>query len=539
MSADWRLYVYEPDGTALGFVDPTDGIVLEIPRIGVAPSGNSLEMEFTAIPTNFDGQARYLVVFQISVDGGSTYTSLFRGIITAAGDPRADTVRTYRAVGLYKRFSEVTVTEFRIEEDDVAAQALVLANGGTFLPDGMSTAVAADFPDTNFTGGDRFPGFETVADGLNALAETVGEFVVPTGETYTYDGVTYSAGDVVPPVRWGVLAETGTIFFRRPQAAAVAFDEGTRRTEVKWTRVNAEETIDYVRLSYAGTRPIPEVSAGACTDYPNTQEPVTRLFGSGAYEAERLVEIDFPKDFMVSIDWEADWTVSAGAMTNLSNAFDGNDGTYAYNNSATDAEIRILGQTAKSSVLRVRGAVGANALSPSGNAMYVTVDWNKTGFSTNKRRAWYIPPISSGVVGDPFEIWTNLDVPVCADAGVNEFKVFIGLAEDSRVFSVEWLEPDVDSGGTASERLAEGYMRSPAAQAAEVRYRGFGAISQTLDLTGSDGTAYPGLPIERIEYSVTVEGGVETTYFIGEAFDADLEAEKVLIGEVAKAAINR
>src|SRR5690606_8101545 len=88
-------------------------------------------------------------------------------------------------------------------------------------------------------------------------------FVVQSGTTYAYDGVTYRPGDVVPAVTWGVRAghETGEpsiiqghMFFRRPRGA-LRLDELQDRLDVAWEPVAADAVVDSVVVIVADRPP--------------------------------------------------------------------------------------------------------------------------------------------------------------------------------------------------------------------------------------------------------------------------------------------
>lgn len=542
----WRLYVYQPDGAIRSLLSPATASITSFGKISVAASGDCREMEFDALPSEFSGKARDRILFQVSTDGGSIYRSLFRGVITAAGDPRADTVRTYRAVGLSKRYEETLVEDVVIPGADVRSMAIDVVSSGT-IPDGVHPFILTNFPGFSFSLGDRYPGRETKADALRALAAAVGAFIVPAGETYTYDGVTYSAGEAVPPARWGIDAD-GNPFFRRPQAAPLYLDEASRRVEVVWTRVSGETVFDRVTLLYGGGE-YPEearlVDASGVAIEPFGY-PIARSFGSGDYEAEKRVELEYPLDFM-STGYNVNPSAVSGTINNLSNATDGDPSTYAdanFDGGVTTAIRSTVGAAQYTEgYFRLRLAPSGEEIvylstggsSPS-DAITIRLYWLDASSATLAYLSMRLDP-STQTIGDPGLITIPTSVPRGVDPDqVAELQLDISLSEDSRIYEIEYLVPDVDLSQTASEELARSYFRSPSSAAAEVRYQGLGPVTQSLTLTPADGGADLDLTIERVEFRVTVEGGMETVYFVGEAFDADLEAERALIGQIAREA---
>lgn len=539
----WRLYVYQPDGAIRSLLSPATASITSFGKISVAASGDCREMEFDALPSEFSGKARDRILFQVSTDGGSIYRSLFRGVITVAGDPRADTVRTYRAVGLSKRYEETLVEDVVIPGADVRSMAIDVVSSGT-IPDGVHPFILTNFPGFSFSLGDRYPGRETKADALRALAAAVGAFIVPAGETYTYDGVTYSAGEAVPPARWGIDAD-GNPFFRRPQAAPLYLDEASRRVEVVWTRVSGETVFDRVSLVYPSTyngenvEEVAFVVALGEVASPRAEEiqavPIVRSFGSGDYEAERRVEPDVQTVRSLMVDGH-DSTFDDGNWTNASNAFDGDDATYAEGTAGTLPDIDAYRTSGPFEALaRVKFEKEAK-----GDRSQIEIRWGAGGAGRGLIRYDFADLAG----GTPVEFLAPMPIPAFWESGtpfgaISSLTVSYNGENRCKVYAIEILVPGVDEAGSGTgedEKYARSFYKSPASHAAEVRYQGLGPVTQSLTLTPADGGADLDLTIERVEFRVTVEGGMETVYFVGEAFDADLEAERALIGQIAREA---
>lgn len=537
---NWKIRRVTPTGSIIDIYDTENGTAAGVSAISfnLSASGNCLEAEILANPSMVPFNPRDTVMIWIKPEGG-VYTAFYWGVLIKVPDSRGENLAAYRAVGFYKRFQELLVEDAVINGDDVATMAYSGISGG-ILPTGVSAAVG-DFPATNFDLGDRFPGFETKADFLNALAQSVGSFIVPTGETYTYDGVTYNAGEAVPPVEWGVDAG-GDVFFRRTQASLVALDEDSEDVWVVWKARSGEEIYDRVTLIYGGGGEAegaarfaidPTASASPSPVEAPVIRPIARSFGSGDYESERRIVVKNALDYMAPPS-ASPTTHQSVDMTNVSNLTDDNDGTYASPSAGTTG-VLTLSWPVLDGLVRYKFRKGND------NAIdYLVLTWYDT--STG-----YPNGVLQTVRYDFGDIKDTNDhliyVPASLHPTINEANaettlyVTIVLEDGGRAYELTVNIPDTDAASSAaspgSELLAETYYQDPSDAAARVEYRGVGDVTNSLELTLEDNSVLD-LAVKRVEYRISPQEGVLTIYHVGEPFDVDMQSERVLIEQIAK-----
>lgn len=172
-------------------------------------SGDCIEALFTGQASELSIGPRDIVSLEASSDNVA-WDPWFAGVTTKPGALRSPDLSSFKLVGLRKRVMEVTANDTTIAEGDVGLTVRELA---AHLPDGVIYD-AALVPDLGFTTGELRPRFEYLGVLLDSLADQVPGFIVPEGETYDYDGHTFTEGELVPPVRWGVLPDR-RFFFKR------------------------------------------------------------------------------------------------------------------------------------------------------------------------------------------------------------------------------------------------------------------------------------------------------------------------------------
>jgi hypothetical protein len=232
-STDVPIYEYGPEG-----IDGHGGLI-GFPNFDIDASGNCLTMSFSAVPSLANIRPRdYLTLYRYDAIA-EDWVPWWKGVVTIAGTDRSDEPQDYQALGLKQIFYERVLNANRWPAPPAlsvdAASVPSITTDITAIP-GV-TVDGTSFPTLGFSLGVALPGRETFGDFLDARARLVGQFVVPTGETYEYDGVTFSAGDVVPEVRWGVDA-TGRFFFRRVgvnDAPTLTLDEDDPEVRVDWS----------------------------------------------------------------------------------------------------------------------------------------------------------------------------------------------------------------------------------------------------------------------------------------------------------------
>jgi hypothetical protein len=83
-------------------------------------------------------------------------------------------------------------------------------------------------------------------------------------------------------------------------------------------------------------------------------------------------------------------------------------------------------------------------------------------------------------------------------------------------------------------RVLASLASAPQQEAAIVDLQGYQAIATELDIAPGDGGTNVIMPVERIEYRLTVEGGIATRYYAGQRYDADMEAESIVIESLVR-----
>jgi hypothetical protein len=539
MDVTWRLLVWSPDGTPKETIGLTSAVGA-IRSANVTGAGDCLEAEFEAVPAAIHIRGRDIVQIQARVNG-SLWASLYKGITTKAGARRALKRRPFKLVGLKKRLYEVPITARKITGADVAVMVDQALTSVT-LPAGISYD-SANVPTQGFERGHRYPALESVGAFLDALEATVGTFIVAAGTTYTFDGVTYRPDDTVPATRWGVRGD-GSIFFTRPQAAAVPASEADELTTVTWADVSAEEVYDAAQLIYASayqgladfTFSAPSVGATA----QPAPHPIAYTSTTGGFNSTRQVTLNAPLDHMtdVAVVGRAD-----PEWTNPANAVDGDDATFAESTDDHALRLRIDGFWPSDSpgvITRVRYRRSGSktlVLQQGGGETAINVNLRLRAFwydgsqsHYNFHRAW-LP--KEGALEIEEEIWV-LPVPAEATRATHLQLSFEG-ASGVRIYTVEMFVVDE----AVAERLAAAFTRPPQHDASTVRLQDqLGPVSTTMTLT-PEGETPQTQPVERIEYSLTREGGLATTYHLGQAYDADLESQRALLETIATNAARR
>lgn len=566
MQHEWRLLVTSPDGDPKPTIS-IDDAVASLDAFDVDGMGNSLEATLTALPASVDLALRDVVTLEARQSGGD-WIAYYRGMVTIAGNPRSAQLQQYRLVGLKQRFYEITHPLSRVPAGDVASMARASLTAAT-LPVGVAYD-AANAPDVGFELGDRYPAFESVGETLDALARTAGAFIVPTGETYQYDGVTFTEGDLIPAVQWGVDA-AGEVFFRRAVKVSTVVSEGASGVRVEWLEAQAEEVADRVRLVYAaGTNtenltrlmrlPTPG-PVGPSEDLPPVWRPLTRVFSIGQgdidevlglrgtdaldADAERVVTLDNPGDLMTRIESiDRVSNVTESFWTGLENAFDGDLGTYATNNTSA-----IIGQSFSSdepgkgpfstgeavlqldfrvfdqgSVIRPYYAlVQVNWINVGIDASAVTAQWEFGGNDNDDDRfvSILLPLLLPAATADEYPPSRRL--------------VIVTLPANTRLYRFGLLVPDSDVGGVASKRVATTLAKLPSTAASRLTRHGLHQPTTWIRLTTRDDATIEA-PIERVEYRITRDAGATTEYHVGSAFNADLEQQRIILERLARRA---
>ena len=542
----WRMLVTTPAGGTRDSITPADAIE-SLPSFSVDAVGSCLEGEFIARADSVGVRPRDVITLETSEDE-STWAARYRGVVVQAGNQRSPDLQSYRVVGLRERFYEIPLTARSITGADVAAMVDSVL-GGMTLPEGV-TYNAADAPTTHFQLGARYPQLESVGDFLDALAESVGAFTVPTGESYTYDGRTYYAGEVVPRVMWGVRAD-GAFVFRRPQAAPVTVSEAATTADVEWLEVSAEDTADRVTLVYAseynGTPDIQVYGVAWGNSYaipfdPPIGQPIYREFGSGDYHSTRVIPLDAPLDAMAKV---AVTLVSSSDIDSVSNATDDKDGTHASatNDAATGTWV-VEHQEAVLELVFQKGHADSEMWflvlwqDPAPDNYWRVAYWLRLeGLRSTEKQWLYLPLLLPVRVTTSPSTWRD------------EFRVSVLMNNNSgspdRVYEIRAYVPDCDTNplaqppgspyGTVSERLAASLTRPVREHPGVITLHELSPVTQTVDLKPITGSAMS-VDVARTEYAITTTEGVSTRYHLEHEYPAEQLSERVVLERLARRA---
>jgi len=552
MSFTYRVVVKTPSGASKATYDPTDKLVA-LSRFDVDAGGNCGEADFTVVYDSVAIDARDVITVESTTVPNPTsgdFTPLYTGVVVQAPNPNSEYQQSVRCVGLKQRLYELPVTKAllldgqdRISFTGDVAKMVWEAIAALTLPGGI-TFSTSDAPVLGFQLGTRYPGRESVGALLDALAETVGSFVVPTGGSYSYDGVTFDAGDFVPAVIWGVNAD-GELFFRRPVISVAVVDESDLDTDIQWTVINAEEVVNSVDLVYGTAYDLSLIerssvfrSAGVTLRQEIRPEPLPlfRTFDApgvtNANRASKRVLAPDPLALMVeNTDIEA---TAGGDWLNPTDVLDGDITTYA---SATGSAGALFvgrdsffgtGNTNEGIVLIEYSSPAPVAFSYRFNNTIVLFN-AATIFGTLPATDSNVPILVALLISTP-RIYEQKYSPLTTGA------VAISAVNGIRVYRVRYFEPDVDAAGTLSRDFAEGFFVEPKVNVSTVKVAGIQPVVNGISITPLVGGSIAG-SVERMSFSITTDEGVRTTYFVDQSFDSDEVAERVVLQRLARRAV--
>ncbi len=540
----WRLQITPITGATPYFLDADDAIE-SLPSFSVDTQGGGLEATFTGVGGELGIRPLDGVRFYTRATPASAWVMRYAGRVMLAPSPHETSLGAYRMIGTKELAYVKTVTAPMIPGGDVGLMARALADG---TPGGPLYR-AWDIPALDLQLGDRFPQYESLGEALDALAETCGAFIVPSGGSYAYDGTAYSTGARVPPVQWGLRNLTSGLYFRRPPPNTVSLDESEPGVRVEWEAVSGADTIAFVRLVYASQfagddliMPPMSITSVSQTVLAPFAQPLNQVHQSAtsAITRERVVAVEGPRDFMT----EAPTTVLPFNITNPGFATDGNPDTYAEVSNPPGGEGDLVISASITPAQR-------------GCLLYVDFDVGDTNLFGRNHALWitthlgeYLEPFKAqvrmryGFAADAARPRFRRVIPVLlpADAPTgtvyNSVRVSVYMQLGCRVYDARVYVPHPASGNNPARTLAASFMREPVSDAASVERIGAHPPVSNVHLTPVTGSPVT-LPVERIEYSVTRERGVVTRYHIGQAFDGELESERAVLEALAIAQADR
>lgn len=559
----WRLTAITAEswgGTPRVTIDADDGVAA-IDTLTLSPLGDSLDGQLTADPSAADLRPRDAVTFETHDLTTDTWVPRWAGIVTTAGNPRATSPQTYRLAGIRQRMYEKIVQLTYVPEGDVGEMVRAVLAASTTLPAGI-TYDAADVPDLGFTMGGRAGAFETAGDFLDAMTATVGPFVVPPGETYAYDGRTYAAGEVVPPAEWGVRPD-GAIYFRRTKPGnpgPLIFSPTDARTNVEWAPINAEDATGTPLLVYAGQINTQDAAITEAT-YRNPGgstvraksalplHPIARLNGRTPLDGNNppvasTVYLDGPADFMAKTPGLT--APSTTGVTNPGNAIDGDPATFATctggpapmhllitkASAQRDGAWRVTYATSVESSLPLMCRLQYVEVLPSTGGMSISYVLPHTGGEI--KTIWLPFPMFAEYTGSRATLEPRLTISSNSNTA--------GLILVANIYEVEYWQPDCDLttpvDASKSARYADALKRNPASlEVARITYDGLPDLNRAAKILQPSPAPAVKVDIERATLALTVDGGVRTTYYAGQAWPATVKEQQVMLARLARRAV--
>lgn len=568
----WRLQVASPANVSVATYGPGqvdgDGGIVSIDSFDVDSAGNCLTMQFQALPSRNEIGPRSIVTLQKYDTDTSSWVSWWKGVVTTVGTPRSDRVQSYEALGLKQLFYEAPLRRlpywpFAYLSSTDAADLPVFSvsqPAGVAVYPGV-TRDADSTPTTGFSIGLVQTNVQTFGEFLDERAAQVGAFIVPASETYTYDGVTYAAGDIVPAVRWGVDA-TGYFFFRRPFDVSLAIDETDVDVQVDWLPISTENAVTSPFLVLFQGGPQANVVTVLRREERTGSGPYLREFTQNLFDAMVISpsDISFPETaqapylqkaiFVTNpLDYMARGTATFAANGDWVDLADGTDGdltTYAsvYAGAAVNHAAGAAVDWSDPSVLSLTGAsysfaavvlwYSSDAPVPVRSFGSKTVSGGPPSFTITETtevvyefpatntdaeiipRQVVIPIVGTAPFGN-----TNLD----ARSGLNILGV-TGL----RIYDCAVYNRDLD----VVNRVFGSLIKPIQQEAAVVNVRGLHPIATELDITPGDGGTNVVMPVERIEYRITTPEGAQTRYYAGQRYDPELETESIVLDALVR-----
>lgn len=543
MSFTYRIKVHQPDGTLRDTYTPSDELG-DLANFDIDPIGICGDANFNVLPQEVEILPRDIVLLETS-DDGTTFTPLYLGMVVQAPNPRAYELSAVRCVGLKQRFYEINVELARVSTADVAAMFTAAVNSITLPP--LVTFASGNAPTTGFQLGDRYPKFESLGELADALAETVGSFVVATG-TYVYDGKTFAASSTVPQVRWGVTA-TGALVFRRSVAAPLARSETAPDVDLEWLDVEVEEFVNSVDLVYGSAfdlqlfkvaRVVPTFGLGG--QFEPDPLPIVRRFDAagvtGATRAGKVVVVPDPLAIMtqtpqLGLDTDPD------LWTNLDRAVNNNDNDFANKDGPAFMEVRA--RSFNSPTTRQGDGFGQGILTIRYSSLEdIEFQMEVANDVLGGKFLVGVLPATGDLdrvqtvgllVAQPKEVGLEGTIPYALNSTLELF-----TEGDVRIWSIRAFAPDVDRGATRDRRFAEAFFTRLSTGVSSVRQIGLQPFAGEMTITPVIGGAFTSF-VERVTYSITRARGAETTFYLDQAFLAGEEAQRVLLERLAQRAV--
>lgn len=514
----WRILVHNPDGTlrrTLTSDDPVDSLWWTV-------RGDGDNVEAGVRGTRLDIRPRDILRIDAASAPGGALAPRFWGWVTETGDPRGRGLLEHRLVGGASRLREIPCDRKWVGTVRAATEVAEMARDAVVLELGVvpRLSVPASFPATGFQLATYLAARAPIAQVLEDLAAGVPGFTVETGSTYVYDGVTYTAGQRVPPVMWGARAvsESAELFFRRA-VTTLALDEQADELIVEFEPYSVEAVADRVRLLLVEATQFDRLTltqAAVIGPRELPPVPVTHFHAApGATLHATRIERVPPLDGMRSAAWSA--AATGSNIANVANAFDSDPLTYASNNNAAEADFSL----SRPATPQVRG-----------------VEVHYSSFVELQIRLRATNTFNDGSIAETTLASTNgeqvlltLLTPFAwdvAEVGAGNATVTVtgrGIANDCRIYGLRLLEPNPP----LLDRIAQGFLLLPLEAAATIIVPNrIVTPAARATITLSDTTTLSG-DIGSLEHSITRDRGLETLIRLNHTLPAEAATVRALI----------
>jgi hypothetical protein len=564
VSFEYRLVVISPPfGASKGTVNMTDPL-FSVDSYDVTPDGNCLEATFRLPPKSlsFTIALRDVITIETRPNSAAAWVPRYRGFVALAGNPQSDNVEVYRLVGLkqrlYERIMGDAVTNgfagAIIESADVATMASNVfgfagANGAVVGIDFFTI----DAPTLTFTLGKRYTQLESAGAALDAFAQTVGSFVVPTGETYTYDGVTYNATDEVPAVTWGVKPD-GALFFRRPALNAAAFNEDDLDVDVEWPALSGEDVVTRPTLVYYPGMDLSRVNRLILRDFTaNVDTDLDPVFQLWFYRkpvndaVDNLVQLPNPETLLLNAT--SLYIQNVDTFTNSANITDGNPATAGTGGvgatfslarggtplSEAQYGIRINAEFGDTNAIVVSGSYGFSV-----SGVNYDYQWRWVPEATDEPGQQTILDVTFPILvqADVFKLMQDGGVLGTVNVGIDVIAGPNGSSGTINLYDFRIFQSTLPGNASFANRLSDAYSRLPVQTVTNVKVYDEEPLRTRVDVTPLVGSVLE-VPVERVQYSITTAEGITTTYHAGQPFDGELVSERVVLEGLARRAVGR
>ena len=523
----WQALVHGSDGVLRSTLTPDD----PVESLWWTSRGDGDNVEAVIRGVGLDLRPRDIVRIDAAATPGAALVPRFWGWVVETADPRARGLVDVRLVGGSGRLKEITTQAANLGSmrggTEVASMALAAAALGSSPPPRMTRP--ASFPSTTFQLGWYATAFTNVAQVLDDLALTAPGFTVEPSSSYTYDGVAFNPGDVVPPVTWGTrpTAAAAEIFWRRAtDGTTLVLDEVTDGLTLEFAPFSVEELTDRVTLLLVEETQFDHLQlaeSAVLNDNRIPPVPVAHRYAvpGATLHAARTERIP-ALDGMTTAAWAA--AATSTNLSGVSNAFDGDAGTYASNTAAGDCSV------GRAAALTTRGVeIHYSSFVPVQVSLASTIPFFRS-------LAWTELQATDGA-----QSVVTLLTPFgwATDADVNNVTVGItataDAAGDVRIYNVRGLKPDAPT----LDRMAKAFVSAPLSSVATVVVPNrVVAPTPRTTITLADGSTLTA-DVGVLEVAITPSRGLETTLRLNHSLAAAAATTRALIDGRIRAGVHR